>query len=82
MDKRNPKSEPSNENADWAAQVPQASPNKEGMEDYGWEKGESVLPEFRDPSVHEHAGHDTSGHATGQSQAPKSRQNRTASETF
>ena len=36
---------------DWARQVPQR--RWEGpYRDYGWESGESGLPEFRDPSVH------------------------------
>jgi hypothetical protein len=39
------------ENDDWASQVPWE--RSEGpYRDYGWEKGESALPEFRDPSVH------------------------------
>lgn len=38
---------------DWASQVPAHSQRRGPYEDYGWERGESVLPEFRDPSVHE-----------------------------
>jgi osmotically-inducible protein OsmY len=38
---------------DWAAQVPRREQPRGPYEDYGWERGESVLPEFRDPSVHE-----------------------------
>lgn len=37
-------------NDNWAQQVPdRGDPN--AYSDYGWETGESVLPEFRDPSV-------------------------------
>ncbi len=36
---------------DWARQVPWERPHTP-YRDYGWEPGESVLPEFRDPSVH------------------------------
>lgn len=40
---------------DWAQQVPDQ--RWEGpYRDYGWESGESGLPEFRDPSVHRNAG--------------------------
>lgn len=38
---------------DWASQVPAHSQRQGPYEDYGRERGESVLPEFRDPSVHE-----------------------------
>ena len=38
---------------DWAAQVPDHYQRRGPYEDYGWEAGESVLPQFRDPSVHE-----------------------------
>jgi hypothetical protein len=38
---------------DWADQVPRRDQPRGPYEDYGWERGESVLPEFRDPSVHE-----------------------------
>lgn len=43
-------------NADWAQQVPPPDQwrFRSAYEDFGWERGESVLPEFRDPSVHEH----------------------------
>jgi hypothetical protein len=37
---------------DWAKQVPN-NRNVGPYEDYGWERHESVLPEFRDPDVHE-----------------------------
>ena len=37
---------------DWASQVPWHYERRGPYEDYGWEPGESVLPEFRDPSVH------------------------------
>ncbi len=37
---------------DWAARVPDHYQRRGPYEDYGWEAGESVLPEFRDPSVH------------------------------
>jgi len=36
---------------DWAKDVPWER-SRRPYSDYGWEKGESVLPEFRDPSVH------------------------------
>ena len=36
---------------DWASQVPERR-WRGPYEDYGWERGESGLPEFRDPSVH------------------------------
>ncbi|HEX9013211.1 MAG TPA: BON domain-containing protein [Anaerolineaceae bacterium] len=36
---------------DWAEQVPEER-QPEPYEDYGWEPGESVLPEFRKPEVH------------------------------
>lgn len=39
------------EQDDWAKEVPWEH-NRGPYEDYGWERGESVLPEFRDPSVH------------------------------
>lgn len=36
---------------DWARQVPWE--HSEGpYRDYGWERGQSILPEFRDPDVH------------------------------
>jgi osmotically-inducible protein OsmY len=38
--------------ADWVEQVPDHYRRRGPYEDYGWEAGESVLPEFRDPSVH------------------------------
>lgn len=38
---------------DWAAQVPDHYRHRGPYEDYGWEAGESVLPQFRDPSVHD-----------------------------
>lgn len=39
------------EEDDWARQVPEHS--WEGpYDDYGWERGQSGLPEFRDPDVH------------------------------
>lgn len=38
-------------NMDWAKDVPD-SRFESPYEDYGWEPGESVLPEFRGPSVH------------------------------
>jgi hypothetical protein len=41
------------ERQDWASQVPWHYGRPSPYEDYGWEPGESVLPEFRDPSVHE-----------------------------
>jgi hypothetical protein len=37
----------------WVEQVPDHYSRLGPYEDYGWEAGESVLPEFRDPSVHE-----------------------------
>jgi osmotically-inducible protein OsmY len=40
------------DDADWAARVPDHYQRRGPYEDYGWEAGESVLPEFRDPSVH------------------------------
>jgi hypothetical protein len=36
----------------WVEQVPDHYGRRGPYEDYGWEAGESVLPEFRDPSVH------------------------------
>ncbi len=36
---------------DWAREVPQPR-FQSPYEDYGWERQQSVLPEFRDPSVH------------------------------
>jgi BON domain len=39
------------EQDDWAEQVPWER-DRGPYRDYGWERGESVLPEFRDPSVH------------------------------
>jgi hypothetical protein len=39
-----------NRENDWAKQVPW--PHETGpYEDYGWERGQSVLPQFRDPSL-------------------------------
>ncbi|HEU5098138.1 MAG TPA: BON domain-containing protein [Roseiflexaceae bacterium] len=38
---------------DWAEQVPRRNQPRGPYEDYGWERGESALPEFRDPSVHD-----------------------------
>ena len=35
---------------DWAKQVPETH-HRGPYEDYGWEQGESVLPEFRQPDV-------------------------------
>ncbi len=40
-----------NQQGDWARQVRQ-NWQRGPYRDYGWEPGESVLPEFRDPSVH------------------------------
>ena len=40
-----------NRDDDWANQVPERR-LRGPYEDYGWERGESGLPEFRDPSVH------------------------------
>src|SRR5689334_2508460 len=37
----------------WVEQVPDHYSRRGPYEDYGWEAGESVLPQFRDPSVHE-----------------------------
>ncbi|MFL6215919.1 MAG: BON domain-containing protein [Blastocatellia bacterium] len=37
----------------WVEQVPDHYSRRGPYEDYGWEAGESVLPEFRDPSVQE-----------------------------
>lgn len=37
---------------DWARQVRWERGREEPYRDYGWEPGESALPEFRDPSVH------------------------------
>jgi hypothetical protein len=39
------------EERDWAQQIPDPHPFGP-YQDYGWGPGESVLPEFRDPSVH------------------------------
>ncbi len=39
------------EQDDWAKEVPWEY-DRGPYEDYGWERGESTLPEFRDPSVH------------------------------
>ncbi len=39
------------EDDDWASQVPWEHSHGP-YRDYGWERGESALPEFRDPSVH------------------------------
>jgi hypothetical protein len=36
---------------DWAAQVPRSNFHSP-YRDYGWEQGQSALPEFRDPSIH------------------------------
>lgn len=36
---------------DWARQVPWTR-GQEEYRDYGWERGESALPEFRDPDTH------------------------------
>ncbi len=38
-------------NQDWAQQV-DWQPDQGPYRDYGWESDESVLPEFRDPSIH------------------------------
>ena len=39
--------------SDWAKEVPKSATKPQGpYEDYGWERGESGLREFRDPSVH------------------------------
>lgn len=38
---------------DWARQVLDHYRQEGPYEDYGWERGESVLPEFRDPWVHD-----------------------------
>ncbi len=43
-------------NDDWASQIPKQesyTPQGEYQQDYGWERGDSIIPEFRDPSVHE-----------------------------
>jgi hypothetical protein len=37
---------------DWARDIPERR-YRGVYDDYGWEQGDSVLPEFRDPSVHE-----------------------------
>jgi len=42
------------ERQDWASEVPWHYGRRGPYEDWGWERGQSVLPEFRDPSVHEH----------------------------
>ncbi len=39
------------EQDDWGKEVPWEH-DQGPYEDYGWDRGESVLPEFRDPSVH------------------------------
>jgi hypothetical protein len=39
------------ENQDWARQIPWEH-GQGPYEDFGWEPGESVLPEFRDSSIH------------------------------
>ncbi len=40
--------------SDWAKEVPKSASRPQGpYEDYGWERGDSIMPEFRDPSVHE-----------------------------
>ncbi len=42
--------------SDWAKQVPADATRPQGpygKQDYGWERGDSIMPEFRDPSVHE-----------------------------
>lgn len=40
-------------NQDWATEVPKSASKPSGpYEDYGWERGQSIMPEFRDPSVH------------------------------
>jgi hypothetical protein len=36
----------------WEEQIPYESRSSGPYEDFGWERGTSVLPEFRDPSVH------------------------------
>ncbi len=36
---------------DWAAQVPRSNFHSP-YRDYGWESGQSALPEFRDPNIH------------------------------
>ncbi len=41
-----------NQSQDWARDVPEHW-RKGPYRDFGWERGESALPEFRDPSVHE-----------------------------
>ncbi len=42
---------PYRKDGDWAQQIPY--PKQQGpYRDYGWEAGESALPEFRDPDVH------------------------------
>lgn len=38
---------------DWAQQVPDHMRRQSEYEDYGWESRQSVLPQFRDPSVHD-----------------------------
>jgi hypothetical protein len=54
---------PQRNDADWVNQVPDHSRRRGPYEDYGWEQGQSVLPQFRDPSVHEHQGSfDQHGH--------------------
>jgi hypothetical protein len=48
---------------DWASQVPWHYGRRGPYEDWGWERGDSVLPEFRDPSVHEHQPPDRAGYS-------------------
>lgn len=40
------------QNEDWAQQVPWEGRQRGPYRDYGWERGQSDLPEFRDPGVH------------------------------
>jgi hypothetical protein len=40
------------QNDEWAREVPERR-FRGPYDDYGWEEGDSILPEFRDPSVHE-----------------------------
>lgn len=37
--------------SDWAEQVPWIRPQL-SYRDYGWERHQSALPEFRDPTIH------------------------------
>lgn len=39
------------QDSDWAQQVPNPR-SRSPYRDYGWERGQSALPEFRDPGVH------------------------------